>query len=63
MNLDAGIFLEDRNQTYALFEKYWAIDMRDISLLSSQLAYHSQTVKNGGQTYLGMELLFYVELY
>lgn len=56
MNLDAGIFLEDRNRTFALFEKYWSIDMRDISLLSSQLAYHSQTVNNGNQTYLGMVL-------
>lgn len=61
MNLDAGIFLEDRNRSYALFEKYWAIDMRNISLLSSQLVYHSQTVNNDDQPYLGMELLSQIE--
>ncbi|CRG86354.1 hypothetical protein PISL3812_03359 [Talaromyces islandicus] len=52
MNLDAGIFLEDRNRTFAVLNEYWAIDMRDISMLSSQLVYHSQTVNNAGETYL-----------
>ena len=61
MNQYAGIFLEDRNRTYDLFNEYWGIDMRDISLLSSQLVYHSQTVNKSGHTYLGMVTPSYVD--
>ncbi|KAH8695269.1 hypothetical protein BGW36DRAFT_382415 [Talaromyces proteolyticus] len=51
MNSDAGIFIEDRNRTYSLFEKHWAFNMRNITLLSSQLvsSYHSRMASFGGQ--------------
>jgi hypothetical protein len=55
MNSDAGIFADDRRQTYALFEEHWAINMDDVALLSSQLvsSYHSRTISIGGELCLG----------
>lgn len=55
MNRDNGTFLEDRMETLPLLEKYWAIDMEDITLLTSHLisSYHSRIVDVNGDMCLG----------
>jgi hypothetical protein len=50
-----GMFMGDLRETYTLLERYWAINMRDVALLSSQLvsSYHSRAVNVDGDMCLG----------
>ncbi|KAL1968633.1 hypothetical protein VTN77DRAFT_1459 [Rasamsonia byssochlamydoides] len=51
LSSQAGVFIGDLRQTQALFEEYWAINMRDVAMLSSHLvsSYHSRAVTIDGE--------------
>lgn len=52
---EGGVFMEDISKTYSLLEEHWAINMRDVGFLSSQLisSYHSRAVSINGTMCLG----------
>lgn len=54
LSSQAGVF-RDLRQTHVLFEQYWAINTREVALLSSQLvsSYHSRAVTIDGDMCLG----------
>lgn len=55
LSSQAGVFTGDLRQTHVLLEQYWAINMGEVAMLSSQLvsSYHSRTVSVDGEMCLG----------